>query len=118
MGKYEPLQDKAISEKLVQKAEILKQRPQKLSNAHFGMIAALGGVIIMPLGLAVWLGNYLDAVYPQRFSWTLSLLLAGFCWSMFNAYLWLKMENERIQKLSEISDKTKNINNRENNKNE
>ncbi|MBP5353324.1 MAG: AtpZ/AtpI family protein [Alphaproteobacteria bacterium] len=101
MVKYEPVQNEAVKEQLVHKAEMMRKRQSHLLNVNFGMIAALGGVIIMPLVLSIWLGRYLDETYPQRFSWLLSMLFLGFAWGIFNAYLWLKYENEKIERLSE-----------------
>lgn len=110
MVKYEPLEDKKIKKKLVRKAEILKRRPLRLLNVNFGMIAALSGVMIMPLVLAIWLGRYLDDVWPQRFSWLLSLLFLGFAWGIVNAYFWLKNENEKIERLEKLEQTTDNQN--------
>ena len=108
MVKYESVEDKAISDELVRKAKVLKKRPLHLLNVNFAMVAALGGVIIMPLVLAIWLGSYLDEVYPQRFSWIVSLLFVGFCWGGFNAYWWLKTENDKIERLTELENTKKN----------
>lgn len=113
MVKYEPFEDKNIRDELVKKAKTLNRRPLGLLNVNFAMIAALGGVIIMPLILAIWLGTYLDETYPQRFSWIVSLLFVGFCWGGFNAYWWLKIENEKIERLTQSENTKKTVKNEE-----
>lgn len=106
MTKYEQLQDKEIKTNLVHKTEVLQRRSQQMPYANFGMIAALGGAVIVPLIIAVWLGRYLDQAYPQNFSWLLNCLFFGFVWSVINAYFWLKIENEKIVHLSGAEQKS------------
>lgn len=101
MTEFDNSHGKEICDKLVRKAELLKKRPYRTWNANFGMIASLGGVIIVPILLGLWSGGYLDRVSPQRFSWRLLLLFLGFLWGGFNAFCWVKMENKKIAKLEE-----------------
>ena len=91
--------DKKLEETLVRKAEMMQQRGNRTWRANFGMIASLGGVIIVPILLGLWSGSYLDEMLPQRFSWRLSLLFVGFAWGFFNAYCWIKIENEKIERI-------------------
>jgi len=104
MVEFEKVQDDKVREELVHKVELLKQRPYRRWSAHFGMIASLGGVIIVPILLGLWCGGYLDEVLPQRFSWRLSLLFVGFVWGAFNAYMWVNIENKKIEQLEAKSD--------------
>lgn len=93
------IHDKKLEEMLVHKAEMIQRRSHRMWRANFGMIASLGGVIIVPILLGLWSGSYLDEVLPQRFSWRLSLLFVGFAWGFFNAYCWIKIENEKIERI-------------------
>ena len=96
--------ERQIKDELMRKAELLKRRSDRTWRANFGMIASLGGVIIVPILLGLFSGSYLDEVLPQRFSWQLSLLFVGFVWGFFNAYLWIKVENEKIEKIGRDKD--------------
>lgn len=99
MSDFEIPNEKKLSNHLIQKAEKIKHRPYRRWSSQFGMIASLGGVIIVPILLGIWSGGWLDDNLPQRFSWRLSLLFVGFVWGIFNAYWWLKIEEEKIKKL-------------------
>ena len=92
--------EEKINETLLHKAELIQQRPLRRWNANFGMIASLGGVIIVPLLLGILGGGWLDEHYPQRFSWRLSCLVLGFVWGFANAYFWIVTENKKIERLS------------------
>ncbi|MBR1600645.1 MAG: AtpZ/AtpI family protein [Alphaproteobacteria bacterium] len=99
MPDFELPHEKKICDNLVYKAEQIKHRPYRRWNSEFGMIASLGGVIIIPILLGIWIGGYLDENLPQRFSWRLSLLFVGAVWGAFNAYWWLKIEEDKIRQL-------------------
>lgn len=98
------MNDEKLEKTLVRKAELMQRRNSRSWRANFGMIASLGGVIIVPILLCLWGGSYLDEVLPQRFSWRLSLLFVGFAWGFFNAYHWIKIENEKIDRIGRDSD--------------
>lgn len=104
MVEFEEVQDSQVRDELIRKAELIKRRPYRRWHTHFGMIASLGGVIIVPILLGLWLGGYLDETLPQRFSWRLSLLFVGFVWGAFNAYMWVSIENRKIDELEVKSD--------------
>ncbi len=108
MVEFEKTQNIKVRDDLIHKAELLKRRPYRHWSTHFGMIASLGGVIIVPILLGIWCGGYLDDVLPQRFSWRLSLLFIGFVWGAFNAYMWVKIENKKIDESEVKSDVIKN----------
>lgn len=99
MVEYEKLSVDKTERELLHKAELLKERPYRRWSSNFGMIASLGGVIIVPILLGIWCGGILDMQYPQRFSWRLSLLFIGFAWGLFNAYMWIKIEDNKIEHL-------------------
>lgn len=108
MVEFEKSQSDKVRDELIYKAELLKRRDNgQQFHSHFGMIASLGGVIIVPILLGIWLGGYLDEVVPQRFSWRLSLLFVGFAWGAFNAYMWLSLQNKKIAEMDEKMDALK-----------
>lgn len=95
---FDDTAEKEIHNTLMRKARQLKTRKQQRWNADFGMIASLGGVIIVPILLGVFGGGWLDEHFPVYFSWRLSLLFFGFVWGLVNAYYWLKNEEAKIEK--------------------
>ena len=115
MVEFEKAQNEKIRDELLRKAEQMKLRPQQKWSGSFGMIASLGGVIIVPILLGIWCGEYLDEHLPQRFSWRLSLLFLGFAWGILNAYMWIKAENVKIAKQNKISPEKNEVNKEEKN---
>lgn len=96
MTDYDETAEKEIQKILTRKAEQMKLRNKQVWRANFGMIASLGGVFLTPVILGIWIGGLLDEEFPQRFSWRLSLLFLGALWGFVNAYLWIKIEDEKI----------------------
>lgn len=96
MADYDETLEKKIQQELTKKAAQLRVRHKQTWNAQFGMIASLGGVVIVPILLGIWSGGWLDEHFPQRFSWKLSLLFLGAVWGFINAYFWVKNEDAKI----------------------
>ncbi len=92
--------EKQINQVLIDKAEMLQARDNRHWSSNFGMIASLGGVIIVPLLLGIAGGGWLDEHYPQHFSWRLSGIFLGFLWGLLNAYFWIILENKKIERLN------------------
>lgn len=96
MAEFKDEKTEEIAEQLARKAVLRQIKPEQKISAGFGLIAALGGVIIIPILLGIWGGTFMDEHYPVSFSWKLSLIFCGFVWGMVNAYFWIKIENEKI----------------------
>ena len=92
---FENKKAEEISSELARKAVIMKLKKEQNIGVNFGFVAALGGVIIVPILLGIWGGTFLDKHYPVRFSWRLSLIFCGFVWGMINAYYWIKLEETK-----------------------
>lgn len=58
-----------------------------------GMFGLVGWAVAIPTLLGVALGLWLDEIAPQKFSWTLALLLAGVVLGAINAWLWIDKES-------------------------
>ena len=106
MADYDEVAEKKILQILTKKAEKIKRRDKQSWSANFGMIASLGGVFIVPILLGVWLGGVLDAEFPQQFSWRLSLIFLGFLWGLANSYMWIRVENKKIERIGSDAEKT------------
>lgn len=96
-AEFENKNAEKITSDLARKAVMMKLKKEQQLNVSFGLIAALGGVIIIPILLGIWGGTFLDTHYPVSFSWRLSLIFCGFIWGMINAYFWIKIEEEKIK---------------------
>lgn len=57
----------------------------------FGMI---GWSIVVPTVGGAFLGRWLDAVFPQAFSWTIALILGGVVVGALIAVSWIKKEED------------------------
>ncbi|MBU2534052.1 MAG: AtpZ/AtpI family protein [Alphaproteobacteria bacterium] len=58
-----------------------------------GMFGMVGWSVAVPTLIGVAIGWWLDEVAPQRFSWTLALLLAGVTVGAINAWYWVNRES-------------------------
>jgi ATP synthase protein I len=58
-----------------------------------GMFGLVGWAVAVPTLIGIALGLWLDEVAPQRFSWTLALILAGAVLGAINAWLWVDRES-------------------------
>lgn len=96
MAEFENKNAEELASDLARKAVMLKLKKEQQIHVSFGLIAALGGVIIIPILLGIWGGTFLDTHYPVSFSWRLSLIFCGFVWGMTNAYFWIKIEDKKI----------------------
>jgi ATP synthase protein I len=57
-----------------------------------GMFGLVGWSVAVPILAGVAIGWWLDRALPQRFSWTLALLLAGAVLGAMNAWFWITRE--------------------------
>lgn len=69
-----------------------------------GMFGLVGWSIAIPTLLGAALGIWLDGHYPQRFSWTLTLLITGVAAGCLNAWFWVDKESREIKKGTEDDD--------------
>lgn len=70
----------------------------------FGIFGLVGWSVAAPTVLGAALGIWLDGHYPQRFSWTLTMLITGIAIGCFNAWYWVDKESKAIQKDLEDDD--------------
>jgi ATP synthase protein I len=74
-----------------------KQRAQRAGDQGvwfgLGMSGIIGWSVAVPTLLGAVLGVWLDARHPQKFSWTLTLMLAGLILGCFNAWHWIAQQD-------------------------
>lgn len=62
----------------------------------FGTFGMVGWSVAVPTVLGAVLGVWLDKEYPQTFSWTLTLLIAGLFVGCALAWQWIDKENKSM----------------------
>ena len=69
-------------------------------GAWFGLgrMGLIGWSVVMPTLLGTAAGLWLDRHYPINHSWTLALLVAGLVIGCFNAWHWVSMEAQHIER--------------------
>ncbi|WHF52910.1 AtpZ/AtpI family protein [Chryseobacterium gotjawalense] len=86
--------------------EVSKKEQRKLKALRdkngvwfgLGMMGLVGWSVAVPTLAGAAIGIWLDKSYPQNFSWTLSLLLAGLVTGIGIAGYWVHNEDEEIHK--------------------
>lgn len=94
-GKSENAQSQMIEEvgrRAERKEKARRQRPHGIWFG-LGMFGLIGWAVAVPTLIGIALGLWLDAHWPQRFSWTLTLLFAGVILGCINAWRWVQRES-------------------------
>jgi ATP synthase protein I len=61
-----------------------------------GMMGMIGWSVVVPALLGTLAGVWLDKRYPQSFSWTLTLLIAGLITGSVIAWYWVDKEDKEM----------------------
>jgi ATP synthase protein I len=79
-----------------ERRKLKAQKDKQSAWFGLGMFGLVGWSITVPTLAGVGLGIWLDAHYPQSFSWTLSLLLGGLLGGCIMAWQWVYKEDQNI----------------------
>jgi ATP synthase protein I len=73
----------------------LKARRERRHSVWFGlgMFGLVGWSVAIPALAGVAIGLWIDARWPSRISWTLTLLFVGVALGCANAWRWIKKES-------------------------
>jgi ATP synthase protein I len=73
----------------------LKEKGKKVNALFMGfsMFGLVGWSVAIPTLLATGLGVWLDKSHPQKFSWTLTLLITGLIVGCLMAAYWVRSED-------------------------
>ena len=63
-----------------------------------GLFGLVGWSVALPTLIGIAVGIWIDRNWPSRFSWTLTLLLAGIVLGSVNAWFWFNKEREGIER--------------------
>jgi ATP synthase protein I len=91
-----PEPEREVADAVGRKAERkLRARRRGRRGVWFGlgMFGLVGWAVALPTVAGVALGLWLDARFPSRVSWTLSLLLVGALLGSLNAWYWVTRES-------------------------
>jgi ATP synthase protein I len=77
----------------------LKEKGKKVNPIFMGfsMFGLVGWSVVVPTLLGTGLGVWLDKSHPQKFSWTLSLLIAGLIVGCSMAVYWVRSEDMSME---------------------
>ncbi len=85
--------------KTILKKQERKLRARKNEGHHLwfglGMFGLVGWSVSIPTLIGVFLGVWMDRMWPGRPSWTLTMLLVGICAGCWNAWFWVKRESRK-----------------------
>jgi ATP synthase protein I len=75
----------------------LRARAEKGRALWFGLgtFGLVGWSVAIPTLACVAIGVWLDARWPGRISWTLTLLVVGITLGCLNAWFWIRRESRR-----------------------
>jgi ATP synthase protein I len=68
------------------------------------MMGMIGWSVVVPAVLGALFGVWLDKKYPQTFSWTLTLLIAGLVTGSLIAWHWVDKEDKEMHQNKEQDD--------------
>jgi ATP synthase protein I len=91
-------ESESLSKQIAVKEERKMQALKHKDNVWFGlgMMGMIGWSVVVPAVLGALGGMWLDKKYPQSFSWTLTLLLAGLITGTVIAWYWVDKENKEM----------------------
>lgn len=77
----------------------LRARRTQSEKIWFGLgtFGIIGWSVAVPTVVGILIGLWLDARFPDAFSWTVALLFAGVTIGCLNAWYWLSREREQIE---------------------
>lgn len=61
-----------------------------------GMFGMVGWSVALPTVAGGFLGIWLDAHWPGRYSWTLMLIMGGLGLGCYNAWYWVQKERQEL----------------------
>ncbi|HPF13148.1 MAG: AtpZ/AtpI family protein [Planctomycetes bacterium] len=95
-----PESDRGLAREVGMRAE---RKIHARKNPHpgiwlgLGMMGLIGWSVSIPTLVGAAIGIWLDKHYPGGRSWTLALLVAGLTLGCFQAWLWVRREEESMK---------------------
>ena len=93
LQKLSPSAERIVRQVESRQTRILRGRAQRHDLwASLAMIGLIGWSVVLPTLLGAALGAWLDRRWPERFSWTLALLILGLLLGCTNAWLQIRKD--------------------------
>lgn len=86
-----------------------RRRPLFSPLAGLGVFGVIGWSVAIPTVGGALLGTWLDRVAPQKFAWTLALILGGLVVGVIVAWDWVARENRRTEREQRTSTETETL---------
>ena len=91
---------KQIGEKEKRKLKALRDNKKSVWSG-LGMMGMVGWSVAVPALMGAALGIWLDKIYPESFSWTLTFLILGLCIGCLIAWYWVDKEDKEMHEDNE-----------------
>lgn len=78
-----------------QRMQYRRRHPGQSPLSGLGAFGVVGWSVAIPTVGGALLGLWLDRVAPQRFSWTIALILGGIAVGVLVAWDWIARENRK-----------------------
>lgn len=85
-----------VSKKIDRKLRLKKDRSFIIKA--FSLFGLVGWSVGIPVVICAYLGLWLDEKYPTTISYTLYFILFGFIAGIYNAFRWVKRENDYLDR--------------------
>ena len=91
-------EEHSFSNQIAKKEKRKMKAMEQKNNVWFGlgMMGMVGWSVVVPSLLGALSGLWLDKKYPQSFSWTLTLLIAGLITGSAVAWHWVDKEDKEM----------------------
>ena len=83
-----------VARRAARRRRALRERDRSVWFS-LGMMGLVGWSVAIPTLLGIGLGWWIDATWPGRVSWTLTLLVVGAAIGCLNAWHWVRQESDR-----------------------
>ena len=88
-----------VSTEIHQRAKRLERMRQKKTASPLTGLSAFGVIgwtVAVPTVAGAFLGRWLNQHYPQSFSWTLALIMAGLVLGIIYAWEWIAQAQKKV----------------------
>jgi len=89
-----------VGKKETRKLRAIRQRGRGVWFG-LGMFGMVGWSVAVPALIGIAVGIWIDTKWPDRYSWTLMLLIIGIVLGCWNAWYWVTRERKEIEKTKE-----------------
>ena len=86
--------ERELNRKVIRKLKAQQEGDRSILSG-LGLFGMVGWSVMVPTLLGLALGLWIDRRFPSPYSWSLMLLLLGVGLGCWNAWYWVKQEQDR-----------------------